>query len=422
MGGFRICGRCASCQITQMKKKFINLLYYGDFDCTTGFGMVSKNLIDTWSSALKDNGLISVFATNNYKTEAYNYKDNVYVIPAMNTREQGDDDIYARKSFLKLLYNGKYTHLFCLNDIEVINALKPHLEEIKKQKRIANKPSFKSLIYFPIDSTVREKDVDVLSFFDKSFTYTEYAREILKPLLSNSTYKKLSVIPHGTNTKEFYPIEEKKELRHKYFLSIPDDYFIFGSVNRNSARKDYGTLLYCFAEFKKQNPKCIIYLHCNPKDPFGIDIERLCERLELEIGKDVWLPNNYNENKGFDITELNEIYNTFDCYITTTTAEGWGLTVTEAMATKTPVICPIHTSLTEITNNGELVIPINILHPIVYTKDYEKIRFKSDIGNVIRAMEFALNKDKKNLATLSYDKVVKLNWKNISLKFLVFLE
>ncbi len=50
----------------------------------------------------------------------------------------------------------------------------------------------------------------------------------------------------------------------------------------------------------------ILYLHCNPKDPFGIDIERLCERLELEIGKDVWLPNNYNENKGFDITELSK--------------------------------------------------------------------------------------------------------------------
>jgi len=132
----------------------------------------------------------------------------------------------------------------------------------------------------------------------------------------------------------------------------------------------------------------------------------------------VWLPDGFNENKGFEISTLNEIYNTFDCYITTTTAEGWGLTVTEAMATKTPVICPIHTSLKEITNNGEIVIPINILHPIVYTKDYEKIRYKSDMGNVLRAMEFALKEDKKNLATESYDKVVKLNWKNISLQFL----
>ena len=402
-----------------MKSKPLNILYYGDFDCTTGFGMVSKNLIETWSKSFKDNSQINVFATNNYKNEAYNYSENVYVIPAMHTRDEGDDDIYARKSFLKLLYNGNYTHLFCLNDIEVINALKPHLERVKKEKRARNKPNFKSLIYFPIDSTVRKKDVEVLSFFDKSITYTEYAREILKPLLSNLTFKKLSVIPHGTNTKEFYPIEEKKELRHKYFLpTIPDDYFIFGSVNRNSARKDYGTLLYCFAEFKKENPKCILYLHCNPKDPFGIDIERLCERLELEIGKDVWLPTNFNENKGFDVSELNELYNTFDCYVTTTTAEGWGLTVTEAMATKTPVICPIHTSLKEITNDGELVIPIDILHPIVYTKDFEKIRYKSDIGNVIRAMQTAYNKDKKNLATLSYDKVVKLNWKNISLKFL----
>ena len=131
-----------------MKSKPLNILYYGDFDCTTGFGMVSKNLIETWSKSFKDNSQINVFATNNYKNEAYNYSENVYVIPAMHTRDEGDDDIYARKSFLKLLYNGNYTHLFCLNDIEVINALKPHLERVKKEKRARNKPNFKSLIYF----------------------------------------------------------------------------------------------------------------------------------------------------------------------------------------------------------------------------------------------------------------------------------
>lgn len=401
-----------------MKKKFINLLYFGDFDCTTGFGMVSKNLIVNWSKKLGNNALITVFATNNYKTEAYNYAENIYVIPAMKTREQGDEDIYARKSFLKLLYSGNYTHLFCLNDVEVINALKPHLEKVKQQKRIENKPSFKSILYFPIDSTVRKKDVEVLSFFDKSYTYTEYARNLLRELISPNTFKKLSVMPHGTNTKEFYPISEKKQLRKKHFPTLQDDTFIFGSVNRNSARKDYGTLLITFSDFIKKYPNTILYLHCNPKDPFGINILRLCERLNLTIGVNVLLPKDYTENQGFDIEVLNEIYNCFDTYITTTTAEGWGLTVTEAMSTQTPVICPIHTSLKEITNEGELVIPIDILHPVVYTKDYEKIRYKSDAGSVFRAMETALKKDKKNLATQSYEKVVKWNWNKISANFL----
>jgi glycosyltransferase involved in cell wall biosynthesis len=36
-------------------------------------------------------------------------------------------------------------------------------------------------------------------------------------------------------------------------------------------------------------------------------------------------------------------------------AEGWGLTITEAMAVKLPIICPIHTSISEITNDGKLV-------------------------------------------------------------------
>ena len=114
---------------------------------------------------------------------------------------------------------------------------------------------------------------------------------------------------------------------------------------------------------------------------------------------------------------LNELYNCFDCFVTTTTAEGWGLTVTEAMATKTKVICPIHTSLSEITDYGKLVIPLDRLSKVVYVNDYDKIRYKSDSGELISAMKTALSIDKKNLATLSYEKVVKLKWEDISLKF-----
>lgn len=405
-----------------MSKKFYNILFFGDFDCTTGFGVVSKNLIDNWSSKLKDNGLISVFATNNHKKEAYNYKDNVYVIPALNTRGKDDTDIYARKSFLKLLYNGNYTHLFCLNDLEVINELNEHLRKIKFEKKKANKPNFKSLFYFPIDSKVREEDTKVLSFFDKSVTYTEYAKEHLKELISLSTTRKLTVIPHGTNLVDFYPIEDKEKLRKKHFPHLDSNKFIFGSVNRNSARKDFGTLLIAYSNFIKNNDNSVLYLHCNHKDPFGINITRLCQRLGLQIGVNVLLPNNFNENQGYKTEELNEIYNCFDVFVTTTTAEGWGLTVTEAMATKTPVICPMHTSLQEITDQGKNVIPIKRLNRVVFTKDFEKIRYQSDIDSVEQAMEDSLSIDKKKLASLSYDKVVKYDWKKISLRFLNILK
>ena len=39
-------------------QKITNLLFFGDFGCTTGFGNVSKELIDNWS---KDKNLRIVF-------------------------------------------------------------------------------------------------------------------------------------------------------------------------------------------------------------------------------------------------------------------------------------------------------------------------------------------------------------------------
>ena len=60
------------------KNRFLNILYYGDFDCSTGYGMVSKNLIDNWSRIIGDNGLITVFALNNFEKEDYEYKKKCF--------------------------------------------------------------------------------------------------------------------------------------------------------------------------------------------------------------------------------------------------------------------------------------------------------------------------------------------------------
>jgi len=408
------------------KNRFLNILYYGDFDCSTGYGMVSKNLIDNWSKIIGDKGLITVFALNNFEKEDYEYKKNVFVIPALKTRQKNDTDSFARNSFLKLLYNGNYTHLFCNNDVEVFNGLTKFLLQIKEDKKKENRPKIKSVLYFPIDSPVRKKDLEVLKFFDKAVTYTEYAKTIIKDLVYPNIFKKVSVLPHGTNTKDFFPINNKEieDLKNKYFKNNSSKY-IFGTVNRNSARKDMSTLMISYSEFVKEQKNTLLYIHANPKDKYGVNLHRLAERLDLVEGENIiFADNNVSEKnkEEFGVTTyslkmLNELYNCFDCFVTTTTAEGWGLTVTEAMATKTKVICPIHTSLSEITNYGELVIPLNRLSKVVYVNDYDKIRYKSDSGELISAMKTALSTDKKNLATLSYEKVVKLKWEDISLKF-----
>ena len=413
-------------------QKITNLLFFGDFGCTTGFGNVSKELIDNWS---KDKNLrIVVFAINNFSEAPYDYSENVKVIPAMSIAES-KKDVYCRIEFLKTIYQNDFDVVFCLNDIEIFNEMGEHFIIVKNKKKEENRKSFKSMVYFPIDSEPRPFDLKVLSFFDEVITYTDYGKNVMKPLTTPTNFKKIKVIPHGCNTTDFYPLTDAEKLEAK--LEILGDAgdaetYLFGSVNRNSARKDLASLILGFATFKHHNQvKAVLYLHCNPIDPSGININRLCERVGLKVGVDVLFPKDFSENKGCDNVQLNRIYNAFNCFITTTTAEGWGLTVTEAMATKTLVICPKHTSLTEITNDGDLTLNFMFMQPTVFVNDFEKIRFTCNPSevNTLLGVAYNLINDEEELQFMvaekiqrAYDKVKGMTWEIIAKQFKVKID
>lgn len=415
----------------QVKQK--SLLVYSDWNCTTGFGAVAKELVNEWA---KDKKLsIVIFAINDKSKSVYDYLPNVKVIPALQTGDKDTKgDTYRRIELLQLIYQNDFDALFFLQDVEVINAMADNLKEVKNKKREENRPNFKSMIYFPIDSEPRMSDLKVLQFFDEVVTYTQYAKGVMKPLISDTQFKKIKVIPHGTNTTDFYPYSElnKGLAKIELFGAERENTLVFGSVNRNQVRKDFGSLIMGFAMFKHTSgADALLYLHCNPTDPMGINIYRLCDRVGLEVGKDVILPKDYSENKGCTPEELNKIYNSFDCFITTTTAEGWGLTVTEAMATKCLVICPKHTSLTEITDNGANTLNFMFSQQSVFVNDFEKIRFTTNPLEVKTLCEVAygLKNDEQELQDMvkvkienAYNKVSAMKWVGIAKRFKVLID
>jgi glycosyltransferase involved in cell wall biosynthesis len=325
--------------------------------------------------------------------------------------------------------------VFCLNDIEIFNEMGEHLQNVKNEKKKLNKPNFKSMVYFPIDSEPRPVDLKILNFFDEVITYTEYAKGVMRNLTTETNFKKIKVIPHGCNTTEFYPLSDAEKIEAKLELlgeAGNAETFLFGTVNRNSARKDLASLILGFATFKHSNDvNAVLYLHCNPLDPSGINVYRLCERVGLRVGVDVLVPKDYSENKGVDNAQLNRIYNAFDCFITTTTSEGYGLTVTEAMATKTLVICPKHTSLTEITNDGDLTLNFMFMQPAVFINDFEKIRFVCNPSevNTLLGVAYNLRNDEQELQDMAnekiekaYQKVKGMSWDKISKQFKVKID
>jgi glycosyltransferase involved in cell wall biosynthesis len=415
----------------KVAEKQKSLLVYADWNCTTGFGAVAKELVNEWA---KDKKLsIVIFGINDASQKIYNYLPNVKVIPALITGDENSKkDIYRRIELLKLIYQNDFDSIFFLQDVEVINTMEEQLKDVKNTKRKENRPSFKSMIYFPVDSEPRKSDLKVLSFFDEVVTYTEYAKSVMKPLITDTQFKNIKIIPHGTNTDDFYPYSDADKLKAKKEMFGSEDVYVFGSVNRNQVRKDFGSLIMGFAMFKHTSgANALLYLHCNPIDPMGINIYRLCERVGLEVGKDVIVPKDYSENKGCNLEELNKIYNSFDCFITTTTAEGWGLTVTEAMATKTLVICPKHTSLTEITDNGANTLNFMFSQQTVFVNDFEKIRFTTNPLEVKTLCEvaYSLKNDEQELQDMvkvkienAYKKVYDMKWEGIAKQFKVIID
>jgi glycosyltransferase involved in cell wall biosynthesis len=401
--------------------KQIKVLCLFDYNCFTGFASVSKNLMQNWKKQLGAQAQFDIVAIN-YFGDPYTEEDGTRIISAKLTDNQKDD--FGRYTFLKSVLDNDYDVLFILQDLGVTIGLVPHLKKFKEEKRLANKPNFKSILYFPVDSTLVPNLCVGLEFFDVLATYTEFGRKevlIQRPDLKG----KVKVVPHGTNTKDFFlmPEIEIQVFRNRYFGSNSDK-FIVTNINRNQPRKDIPTTIFGFLEYKNQfNENAFLYLHMNPKDPLGWDLRRVMQQTPLIEGVDYMFPSEEDYNKGASVETLNKIYNASDCFITTATGGGWELTVTEAMATCTPVIMPRHTSFGELGGaNGERCYYLEELSPDVHNID-NIIRWKCNIHEIAEVIS-QVDKDKRSNAldqTLIKEKALKfvksLDWHSISKGF-----
>lgn len=368
-------------------KSFFNMLFLGDYKANTGYGTVSKNLVPYWKQHFfrklyGDKWHLDICAVNFFGDLAHEDK-NTTVFSALKSmdfstnREMKDD--FGRLGFINALFHAAdpqaeneklhpseigYDGVFIIQDVPVITVIVPIMEELKRRFKKENKKDFKTIIYFPADFQLMPAFVKDLEFFDAIVTYNEYSRQaVLK--WNPDLKKRIKVIPHGTNTTDFFPLSEPEILNfRKEYFGDNSEKFIVTNVNRNQPRKDFPTTIFGFEEYHKQNPDSFLYLHTNPNDPLGHDLRAVLMQTSLQEGIDFMLPEKAKQNHGFSVQELNLIYNASDVFLTTTLGEGHGLTVTEAMACGLPVICPLNTSMIEITDNGKRAYVLENQYPV----------------------------------------------------------
>jgi glycosyltransferase involved in cell wall biosynthesis len=402
-----------------MATEKIKVLAWGDYACGTGFGTVMKNIMGELNRiGLYDIDVIGV----NYDGGPYDTKLwPGQLWPAISAlRTQGPyGDVFGRQVFLDMISQRDYDLVFIIQDTFVLQPIIQQMLEIQRSKP----KTFSTIYYYPFDCAPREEWVtQVVAAFDFPVAYTDYAKEetrkFIGPMADN-----IDVIYHGTNTKDFFPFDEaqKSEARKQIFPTL-DGKFLVTNINRNQGRKDVSRSLMVLKELLNRGVDDVfLYMHMQESD-FGGSIMQMARAIGVDPEKHFTIPDprTFGAHSGFPIEFLNAIYNSSDAYITTTHGEGWGLSITEAMATKTPIVGPRNTSLHEIlgqnSERGWLVDSgATPSHWIIKENDNERMR---PLMNVEQAADAILEiKNNPDIATQkaqdAYDWVNQYTWKNI---------
>jgi glycosyltransferase involved in cell wall biosynthesis len=163
-------------------------------------------------------------------------------------------------------------------------------------------------------------------------------------------------IPLAVDTKVYKPTPtatiEGRTVTGRQFLELPEDAFVVGMVGMNkdpNDRKGFGPGFQAFAEFHKQHPNSVLFVHTEKSGTGGgINLPELARFAGIP-DKAIRFTNQYAYMIGFPPNLMALMYSAFDVLLQPSAGEGFGVPLIEAQACGTPVIT------TNFTAQGELV-------------------------------------------------------------------
>ena len=178
------------------------------------------------------------------------------------------------------------------------------------------------------------------------------------------------VVYHGVDTKAFRPLTPStvlrlgdKKLRTKAaarkFLGADASTRWVLRCDRNMPRKRYGSLLRAMAPVMATRPDVLLVLHCLARDQGG-DIRALISKYPPSIGNRIILTGLIEQWGAVPREFLVALYNAADVYASVS-AEGFGLTIAEAMACGVPAVGMAYSAVPEVIGPGGLLAPVNHL-------------------------------------------------------------
>lgn len=174
------------------------------------------------------------------------------------------------------------------------------------------------------------------------------------------------VIHHGVDTEAFYPVSaerpiylETRKLRTKdqckeLFGGSEDQLWVL-RTDRHMPRKRYASMLRGIAPVIAARPNVWMIMHCRGVDQGGVLADTL-SKYPPPVRSRMLHTGLIEKFGGLSRPLLNALYNAADIYVSTS-AEGFGLTIAEAMACGVPAVGMDYSAVPEVIGPGGLLAP-----------------------------------------------------------------
>lgn len=403
---------------------------------STGFAKVSFNVLKHLKQSLDlEIDVIGInyygdVTVNDFK-EKYSFIDRI--IPSFDQRS---GELFGTQVLLEVLQN-KHKHLsppydalFTIQD-PYLFAQKKYIDatfggsitQLQKNTIETYPEYFFSWVgYFPVDGMLKGYWVEnSFEMADFPVVYTHFGKDEASAYLSEEKRNRMRVIYHGTDLDDFRKVKSKKaqDFRKKIFGKLKhynDDTFIVLNVNRNQTRKDLYRTIALFKKFNDRVPNAHLHIHASRHDVGG-DLHELALFAGLDPDR-LTFPKEMDHQNGWSIKDINLLYNACDVMLTTTHGEGWGLSITEAMAAETLVVGPNHTAVAELIGSNErgLLLPIADRSQWVSygNQDNGLIRPVIDVEKSVDVLVRAYEKDHSQRIANAKQFVQENSWENLN--------
>lgn len=278
--------------------------------------------------------------------------------------------------------------VLCLGDVYTVRAFAFSHE--RDQKALMSVPSFH---YVPVEGTDLPPSWKRLWDILSPIAMSKFgAAEIAKV-----TGTLPPVVYHGVDQETFHPVSVERPIQlgalritnkteaRRYF-GIPPDIRLCLRTDANAMRKLYPSLFRSMEPVLAARPDAWLLYHCRSADEYSGDLRDILSKIPVDVRKRIYSTGVHDKfGAGYDRSVLSALYNAADVY-TSVSAEGFGLTIAEALACGVPAVGIDYSAVPEVIGPAGFTVPVSHLIDNPYSHFWAQVdeeRFGTAVGRLL---------------------------------------